>query len=246
MKLLAEGFGTQDRSWHVCENRFAGYSRVYYITGGELEYSDFHHQKMLKTDTLYIFPSHTPFELTHNPDRPLCCLWYHFDFFPAIITDVIPLEVGPSLKLILDALILENQEGCTDSAFYRNLVLALESYILETGKLPSPNNSLNRILHTIRDEYCRPSCSVTQLSAVLGYTPEHFIRLFQQWMNITPYQYITSLRMTKAVQLILSNVPVSQVAEQVGYKDYKVFARAFTTKYGIAPSRYKSHYQPTA
>lgn len=63
---------------------------------------------------------------------------------------------------------------------------------------------------------------------------------FRQYMGCTPVQYITRVRMDKAMQLLKeSNLPVSEVARRVGYEDALYFTRVFSRTVGMTPREYR-------
>ncbi len=246
MILQTQGYGTLGKDWHVQESCSAGFCRVYFLKGGSITYSDMQQTRLLDIGKLYVFPSHSPYSISHTPENPLCCLWYHFDLFPVVVDKLIEFTPDRALSALLDALIIETQEGHEHSNFYISLVQALESYILEQGAFSVPDPALLEILRAIRASYTDHSFSVDHISAAFGYSTEHFIRSFKRSMNITPYQYVTGLRMAEAVRMLMDGIPVGQIAEAVGYSESKVFARAFTERYGIPPSRYREYYHPGA
>ena len=58
-------------------------------------------------------------------------------------------------------------------------------------------------------------------------------------MGCTIVDYLTEYRMTMAKQLLeAGGMPVSQVAEQVGYMDPGYFSKCFKKYYGVTPSNY--------
>ena len=53
--------------------------------------------------------------------------------------------------------------------------------------------------------------------------------------------FIRSVRLKNAAQIILqSNLKLSQVAEEVGFNDYKHFKKSFQQQFGCLPSEYKA------
>ncbi len=246
MHILASGFGQQDADWHVLEESGAGYCRTYYLTGGPIRYRQGDDCRTLTAGHLYVFPSHAPFSLTHDPQEPLCCLWYHFDFFPAVTETLVELPLDESLRRVLDTLIAEQQAERITGGFYRSLVEALYCRIQESGLLTAPDPALVEMLQAIRACYKDREFSIGRVSARLGYSTEHFIRVFKRHMHVTPYRYATDLRLNEAARLLTDGYTVAETAEAVGYSESKVFARAFTQKYGISPLGYRRHYRPIA
>lgn len=241
-----QGYEVLWDEWQVNEPHFAGYARIYYITGGCVTYRDSVQIRQLEIGKLYVFPSHAPFSITHAVDSKLCCLWYHADLFPVVIDKLIEFKVEGALEYLLKALISEISNDRIETDFYKKMVQALEAYILESGSFSSPEPELLNVLNYIRNSYTDRSCTVKSISMHFGYSAEYFIRFFKKHMNITPYQYITNLRMLEAQRLLLEGIPVTQIAEIIGYGECKAFSRAFSERYGIAPSRYKEFYNPTA
>jgi AraC-like DNA-binding protein len=66
----------------------------------------------------------------------------------------------------------------------------------------------------------------------------HFTRLFKKIYSQTPHQYLTRVRMEKALQLLQAGVPVQQVCFSVGFESLSSFSGLFKRKIGISPSAY--------
>ncbi|SIN68653.1 helix-turn-helix domain-containing protein [Halodesulfovibrio marinisediminis] len=83
-----------------------------------------------------------------------------------------------------------------------------------------------------------------ELAAMLGCTSYHLIRLFRLQKGMTPYAYLTQLRLEKARNLIDSGVSFSDVATQVGLSDQSHLTRQFKKRYGLTPGQYKKQRMP--
>lgn len=247
MKLLNCGNGVQLRSWHVEDPKPLGYCRVYYIDSGDVWYDDEYGTRKLKQHWLYFFPSVKTYQIHHNPDTPITCLWWHIDLFPTVVRDLVSIPAPPvgSLGCLLEAIRQYFLEENGKTPVFLSMVETMVGLCREQGFLPQPEGRVPEILDFM-NEHFRQEISVEQISRHFHYTPEHFIRLFQRELNLTPYQYLTQCRMREAERLLLADVPVKEVAPQVGYGDTKVFAYRFKQFFGIAPSRYKKFYHPVA
>lgn len=68
----------------------------------------------------------------------------------------------------------------------------------------------------------------------------YFSVLFKKYIGCSPVQYITRVRLGKAMELLReSNKPVSVVAMEVGYRDPLYFTRVFSREVGVTPRQYR-------
>lgn len=73
-----------------------------------------------------------------------------------------------------------------------------------------------------------------------GMSISWFIRSFKQYANITPMQYIVSLRITNAQMLLEStNYSVKEISYIVGYDNPLYFSRIFSKQKGVSPTEYR-------
>ncbi len=73
----------------------------------------------------------------------------------------------------------------------------------------------------------------------MGYSKNHFIRLFKKTVGDTPYSYILNAKIKKAKNLLLfSNFTATQIAVYLGYNDVNHFSSQFFKKVGCYPSQY--------
>jgi YesN/AraC family two-component response regulator len=58
-------------------------------------------------------------------------------------------------------------------------------------------------------------------------------------MGVTPSEFLRDIRIAKAKELLLIDLPVSIVAESVGYLDQFYFSKLFKKETGVSPKDYK-------
>ena len=84
------------------------------------------------------------------------------------------------------------------------------------------------------------AAEVAALSDACGMSPAAFRRSFHQAMGQSPQQYVQICQMRKAQQLLLlTDLPVTDVALAVGYQDVSGFNRRFLKTFGMPPRRYR-------
>ena len=81
--------------------------------------------------------------------------------------------------------------------------------------------------------------NAAQVALIIGMDRSYLSSLFSQAMGITMRDYLLSLRISRA-QLLLrhSDLTVQQIAQAVGYTEYRSFIRAFRQKTTKTPRQY--------
>jgi AraC-like DNA-binding protein len=107
-----------------------------------------------------------------------------------------------------------------------------------------PANALARqTFKRCREHIARNFMQLTTLREVAegcDVTVPYLCRLFDQFFDCSPYDYMTRLKMSRAENLLLRpNSPIHEVAGAVGYKDARLFARNFKAMYGKSPTQYR-------
>lgn len=83
--------------------------------------------------------------------------------------------------------------------------------------------------------------SISEIAKSLALNDKYLSRLFKQKTGQTILQYISDLRLKKAVYLLReTNLPISEIGMCIGFEDVRGFSRLFKKKYGITPSEYRS------
>jgi len=213
---------------------------MYWIKGGDVCYRDRDTKRLLLAHHLYFFPSGSPYSISHNPAKPLDCLYFHLDLFPDNLRNLIeiPLWDHPLLESILDS--LEQSIESADHAVMKGFLDVLLLYCREHGLLVFPEGKLSPLLEYIQMNL-QKELSIELLSRKAGYNEQYFIRLFKDEMGVSPHQYIIGCRMKEARKLLMSQRSVSEIAEMTGYPDLKCFSRTFRKNHGVSPSEYRKN-----
>lgn len=91
----------------------------------------------------------------------------------------------------------------------------------------------------VAEHYDQPS-PVTQMVALSGLSERSFKRRFKQATGMTPIDYVLTLRLEEAKQMLeASDLPIDAVAEAVGYQDAGFFGRKFLNRVGMTPTHYR-------
>jgi AraC family transcriptional regulator len=82
--------------------------------------------------------------------------------------------------------------------------------------------------------------SLATLAAVAQMSPTHFAHLFKQATGQTPHRYVIRCRMEQAKRLLAeTDVPLSEIAYQVGCADQSHFTALFRHHVATTPKAYR-------
>lgn len=96
-----------------------------------------------------------------------------------------------------------------------------------------------RVENYLRSNYHRP-LTLPQVARSMGCSPAYLCRHFRELTGNTPFQFLRAVRMEAAKRLLLSEVPISRVAEMVGFDDPLYFSKVFSGQAGVSPQSYRT------
>ncbi|WP_439862109.1 response regulator transcription factor [Pseudomonas sp. MBLB4136] len=106
------------------------------------------------------------------------------------------------------------------------------------------HQALNQVLQHI-DQHFRESIDQKDLAQRSGMTPFRFSRLFKEVIGMGFMDYILNKRMDLAKELLdNSQMPITSIGYEAGFKDPSYFARAFKQANGCTPSEYRQAAHP--
>lgn len=92
----------------------------------------------------------------------------------------------------------------------------------------------------IDSHYMEEDISLNTVANVANVSANHFSALFRQNMGQTFIEYLTTLRMNKAKELLrCTGMRSSEIAGEIGYKDAHYFSYLFKKTQGMTPSDYR-------
>jgi AraC-like DNA-binding protein len=90
------------------------------------------------------------------------------------------------------------------------------------------------------DEHSDSQLDLDDAARQAGLSPFHFLRLFSKVLGVTPHQYLLRSRLRRAARLLTDDdIPVTDIAYDVGFADLSNFVRTFHRAAGVSPSRFR-------
>jgi AraC family transcriptional regulator len=100
--------------------------------------------------------------------------------------------------------------------------------------------ALDRACRVIQSRLSEP-LSLADLATPAGVSPAHLTRLFRAEMGVTATDYLRRCRLDRALYLLTqSEVPIKEIACEIGSPDLHAFNKAIRRGFGIAPRELRS------
>lgn len=130
---------------------------------------------------------------------------------------------------------------CT-SLFYKILYKASLSAQKSESKTNSRSYILKSAMKYIYEHFKTGNIDVKHLASLCFVSGTYFRKIFKETYNLSPNQYIKTLRLETAASLLESGFySVNEVAEKSGFNDVKYFSKEFKKRYSVSPCKYKNH-----
>jgi len=82
--------------------------------------------------------------------------------------------------------------------------------------------------------------SLQVLAGIAGLSTSHFARAFRRSEGVSPHDYLVRRRVQRALELLAgTDLPLSAIAQTLGFSDQSHFTRRFRQHFGVTPSSYR-------
>lgn len=207
---------------------------------------------------LYLLPAKTTQVFFTDPDRPYRKYYCHFE---------LNCQGADLFELIRLPLCVNAKDSDTAAALFEKMICACEGnditsairakqslfdllvYYMECcpkGSVSLSENNIDTPLNNAIDfaeHHLDSSVTVQKMAEIAGYHPGHFTKLFQKRLGITPMQFIIRKKKERAIELLTdTDLPISSIAESLGFANQFYFSSFFKKQTGMTPSEYRNIY----
>ncbi len=127
-------------------------------------------------------------------------------------------------------------------------LLNIFTILQESGELQIGQSSTARYTDELKlcisyiKEHYSERITLSVLASLVHMSPNYFCSRFKALVGITPFEYISDLRIKKASsELVKTNLPVAQIAANCGFESIGFFIRKFRQIKGCTPSEYRKN-----
>lgn len=208
--------------------------------------------------TVIFIPPNVEHDHYKDTDEETIFLWWHFTYEIANVLDVlklfsIPLLIKIQAKEKFESVFLEYIDICNREDVWPAVVLksakSLEFlYLLlneamegkqEEHFTPQMQNFISILMQIIK--HPDQKISLKKLSEELYLHPTYISNRFKELFGKSPIQIHKELRINKAKALLkTSGMPVTAIANTLGFNNVSTFSRLFIQYVGISPTQFRT------
>lgn len=97
---------------------------------------------------------------------------------------------------------------------------------------------ITKIQAVVADQLADENFSIDTLAEQMHMSRSNFYRKIKALSGMSPNDYLKTLRMNRAAELIKSGTQISEVAARIGFTSSSYFAKCFKAQYGVLPKEY--------
>lgn len=162
------------------------------------------------------------------------------DYLPVFTSTVVcQSETIPALKNLHDMIMEEAKDFNKEETFYFLIEQLMADYTKPAMEsLAQTSKEIQAACDYMANNYTE-TITLATLSKVSGLNKYTLLRNFTMQRGITPYQYLSTIRVNKAKRLLKIGVSPIEAALQSGFTDQSHFTRFFKTFIGLTPKQYQ-------
>lgn len=134
------------------------------------------------------------------------------------------------------------EQGYRGSALVYNFLLTLSR-----SRIREDDLSIEKIRPAIEfmSENLDRVIGIEDIAATMGISPQHFCLLFKSIMKQRPFEYLNTLRISQAKNLLINRVDltIKEIANMSGYVNHGYFTQLFKKSERVTPVKFRDIYR---
>lgn len=246
------------RPGHSCGPKFRSYQLIHFVLYGKGEFHINGHIFHLSKGDAFIIPSGKVCYYKADDFDPWCYIWINFS---GINSHMYAYELMNSID---DVFIIHNLDidkykykifeviklgTNTISKYFKcnSILLDIMSMLFEDLNLDEKKLSNYSIVDDIKhylDMNYPDKIKMKDVAKEFGIHPNYLTKIFHDKFDISPKNYLKDLKLKKAQSLLkTTDLPISIIADSLGFDDQLAFSRIFKKEFSLSPSEYRKQSQ---
>jgi AraC-like DNA-binding protein len=171
--------------------------------------------------------------ITRLSESTAAIMYQHYMYY-----NILSVMIGTAREMRINI----NQEKISEAlmagipaAFKEKTLVILEHICTAKTTVVNPE-AMAPIMEYIRAHGCNYNMSLELLHEEFGFSITQLSHMIKSYSGESFRTYVTSIRMKKAQELLETDLPIAEIAVQVGYGSVSHFIKTFRTFYGKNPS----------
>ncbi|SEU32099.1 two component transcriptional regulator, AraC family [Lacrimispora sphenoides] len=123
---------------------------------------------------------------------------------------------------------------------YGALAETYETAVSRLKELETGSSVIKDVKFYIEDNFSREDFSFQDAADHVNLSVPHLSRMFRKEMGVTFIDYLTSVRIRKAIELLHNGeLKIYEIAELTGYANQHYFSNVFKKNLGVSPAEYR-------
>lgn len=153
--------------------------------------------------------------------------------------------INHTKQQLISKLLNDNHVGLTKRLLLESITLQLLSEQLNSfSNAGKPDNLLKKMyeVESLISSDLSVHYSIQELAKLVGLNDFLIKKEFKRIFGTSVFEYLIDLRMSKSKELLsLTDKPIYEIAELIGYKNPTHYTAAFKRKVGITPKKYREN-----
>lgn len=206
-----------------------------------------------KNDTLFIFPNQMHQLISRKPSHHKLCLikseliaYYNAKMQNSLLKTPKKHIDNEAWLSIFDGISNSSPIEEVKGMLYLYCSFFVKDECRSASESETPDNPdlMHRIFRFAADNFTK-SCTLTDLSAHIGYDYSYLSKIFSEKIGMSFTEYVNTLRIERASYLLRNTgLSILDISEQCGYGSLRSFNRNFMRRMGMTPRDYKHSSAP--
>lgn len=147
-------------------------------------------------------------------------------------------EIEENIKNIYNT--IKNNESISESHMSAKIYRLIASLFNANEKIDFKDSIAGTAISFIHNNY-QNKLTINDIAQQINLSPSQFSRQFKKQTGTSPYDYLLSVRLTKAKELLKNtSLPISEISYRTGFANESNFIYFFKKHEGISPLKFRN------